>query len=317
MSANTTSLLFAMSAPPYWHCGRTVCKRSLDQLLALTPALVMALINWGLPALRVVALSVVVCVLVEVVCCAVMHRRQTVHDFSAVVTGVLFAFLLPAAAPWWLVVIGAACAMLFGKMLFGGLGDNPVSAPLIGWAILFVSFPLFMDPNVMQLASDYEDPLAVLKYLGVARAQDISLVDLLLGRQISALGAGQIGGLLVGGVYLLFRGVVRWQIVLGVLAGVVIPFAFVHSLAETATITPTFHLFTGSVILCAFFIATESNIAPTHSLAMILYGLTCGILVFLIRSYGSYTDGAPFAILVASLLTPYFDLVRPKPFGVR
>ena len=139
MSANTTSLLFAMSAPPYWHCGRTVCKRSLDQLLALTPALVMALINWGLPALRVVALSVVVCVLVEVVCCAVMHRRQTVHDFSAVVTGVLFAFLLPAAAPWWLVAVGAACAMLFGKMLFGGLGDNPVSAPLIGWVFSSIS----------------------------------------------------------------------------------------------------------------------------------------------------------------------------------
>ncbi len=316
-TTSSSSLLLAMSSPPYWHCGRTVRRRSLDQILALMPAMFMALLNWGMPALRVVALSVVVCVLVEAACCHIMHRRQTVQDFSAVVTGICFAFLLPAAAPWWLVMLGAAASMLFGKMLFGGLGDNPVPTPIVGWAILFVSYPMFMDPNLVQLATSFADPLATLKYLGVERAGEISLVDLVLGRQISALGAGQVGGLLVGGVYLLGRGVIRWQIVAGMLGGVLIPFAILHVVSDVPTITPTFHLLTGSVLFCTFFVATDSNVAPTHGLAMLLYGATCGLMVFLIRTFGSYTDGAPFAVLVTSLLTPYFDLIRPKPFGVR
>ncbi|MDO5536028.1 MAG: RnfABCDGE type electron transport complex subunit D [Desulfovibrionaceae bacterium] len=316
MSSNQSSLLLAMSTPPYWHCGRTVCKRSLDQLAALMPAVIMAVINWGIPALRVMALSVVVCVAVEALCCRVMQRRQTVTDLTAVVSGLLFAFLLPAAAPWWMVALGAACCMLFGKMLFGGLGDNPVSTPLVGWAILFVSYPYLMDANLVALTSDYADPLAILKYLGVARADEISIVDLLLGRQISALGAGQIGGLLIGGAYLLVRGVIRWQISLGVLLGVVVPFAAMQ-MSSDASASVAFHLCSGSIILCAFYIATDAHIAPTHGTAMVLYGITCGVMIFLIRTFGSYTDGAPFAVLVTCLLTPYFDMIRPKPFGVK
>lgn len=314
--SNPSSPLLAMSTPPYWHCGRSVCKRSVDQLIGLTPAVIMAVVNWGIPALRVMALSVVVCVAVEVLCCRVMGRRQTVNDLTAVVSGLIFAFLLPAASPWWMVVLGACCCMLFGKMLFGGLGDNPVSTPLIGWAILFVSYPFLMDPNLVELTSDYQDPLAAVKYLGVAKANGISIMDLVLGRQISALGAGQIGGLLIGAVYLLARGVIRWQISLGVLLGVAVPFAAMQMTSD-ASASVAFHLCSGSIILCAFYIVTEPHIAPTHGTAMMLYGLTCGVMMFLIRSFGSYTDGAPFAVLVVCLLTPYFDLIRPKPFGVK
>ncbi len=316
MSASQTPLLLAMSTPPYWHCGRSVAKRSLDQIIALGPAAIMAVINWGIPALRVMALSVVVCVAVEALCCRVMGRRQTVTDLTAVVSGLLFAFLLPASAPWWLVTLGAACCTLFGKMFFGGLGDNPVPAPIIGWAILFVSYPFLMDANLVALHSTYTDPLATLKYLGLAKASEISIVDLILGRQISALGAGQIGGLVLGAAYLLVRGVIRWQISLGVLAGVAVPFAFMQMTSD-ASASVVFHMCSGSIILCAFFIATDANIAPTYGTAMMLYGLTCGVMMCLIRTFGSYVDGAPFAVLVVCLLTPYFDLIRPKPFGVK
>lgn len=313
----TPSLLLAMSSPPYWHCGRTVVRRSLDQIIALLPAIFMAVWNWGLPAFRVIALSAAVCVIVEAAACKLMGRRQTIADLTAVVTGICLAFLLPAAAPWWLVAIGAAAAMSFGKMLFGGLGDNPVSTPIVGWAILFVSYPVFMDPNLLQIHTTFEDPLALLKYLGVERASQVSFVDLVMGRQIGALGASQVGALLVGGCYLMVRGVIRWQIVLGMLLGVVVPFAILHVVTGVEAVSPIFHLLTGSTLFCAFFIATDSNVAPTHGLAMFLYGLTCGVMVFFIREFGSYTDGAPFAVLVTSLLTPYFDLIRPKPFGVR
>lgn len=253
MKDTSPSLLLAMSAPPYWHCGRTVLKRSLDILVALLPAIVMAIVNWGLPAARVMALSVVVCVLVEALCCKIMGRRVTVDDLTAVITGLLFSFLLPAGSSWWVVVIGAVCAMLFGKMLFGGLGNNPLSTPLIGWAILYVSFPLHMDANLVQLFSQYVDPLVRLKYFGAADANGISIVQLLLGHQISALGAGQVGALLLGGLFLLARGTIRWQIVLGFLLGVLVPFAFVQMTAPETSGTALFQLCTGSVVLCAFF----------------------------------------------------------------
>ena len=125
MKDATPTLLLSMSAPPYWHCGRTVLKRSIDQLVALLPAAAMAVVNWGLPALRVMCLAMAVCVAVEAICCWAMDRKSTIDDFTAVVAGLLYSFMLPAGAPWWIVVVGAVSAMLFGKMLFGGHGNNP------------------------------------------------------------------------------------------------------------------------------------------------------------------------------------------------
>ncbi len=198
MSAAATSVLLAMSAPPYWHCGRTIRQVSLYMLAGLMPAAVMAVCNWGLPAARVMALCVVTAVLVEALCQKVMGRELSVDDFTAVNAGLLLSFLLPAAAPWWLVMLGACIAVTLGKMAFGGLGTNPVNTPLVGWAVLFVSFPLLMDPNAMQLATDYADPLIRLRYFGVAAAEAIPFTDLLLGRQIGGLGAGQAGALFLG-----------------------------------------------------------------------------------------------------------------------
>lgn len=310
-------ILLSMSAPPYWHCGYTIKKRSLDYLVALLPAVLMALYNWGFPALRVMALSVVTCVLVEAIGYRIMGRDLRIDDLTAVVTGLLFSFMLPAASPWWLVIVGAGCAMIFGKVLFGGLGNCPVSTPLVGWAILFISFPTHMDANLVQLASTWVDPLSRLRYFGAVSTTNIPLLDLLLGQQTAPLGAGQVGGLLLGGLYLLFRGVIRWQIVVGILLGCGVPFAIMQVTHPGATASVLFQFCSGSIILCGFFMATDSSIAPAHTVAMVLYGITCGLLMFLIRTFGSYADGAPFAVLVTSLLTPYFDMIRPKPFGVR
>ena len=105
------------------------------------PAVLMAMWNWGLPAARVMALSMATCVVIEALCEKAMSRDLAIDDLSAVYAGLLFSFLLPAASPWWLVVIGATTCMTLGKMVFGGLGANPVSTPLVGWAVLAVSFP--------------------------------------------------------------------------------------------------------------------------------------------------------------------------------
>ena len=208
MSAAATPVLLAMSAPPYWHCGRTIRQTSLYMLAGLAPAIIMSIWNWGLPAARVMALCVATSVLTEALCQKAMGRELSVDDFTAVNSGLLLAFLLPAAAPWWLVMLGAFIAMTLGKMAFGGLGANPVNTPLVGWAVLFVSFPLLMDPNAMQLATDFADPLIRLKYFGSAAAESIPFTDLLLGEQIGGLGATQVGALFLGGSFLAARGII-------------------------------------------------------------------------------------------------------------
>ncbi len=317
MNKSSSQILLAMSAPPYWHCGQTVFKRSLDFLIALAPAAVMAVYTWGISAARVMALAVLTAVVTEAVAAKMMKRPIHVGDLTSVVSALLLAFLLPAASPWWIVMLGTAAAILFGKMFFGGLGNCPMPTPVVGWAILFVSYPLLTDPNMMQLATTLTDPLSRVHVFGAAAAGSFSVADLLMGRQVSALGAGQIGALLLGAAYLLARGTVRWQIALGVILGAAVPFAILHAVSPETSAPMLFELCTGSIIFCAVFIATEANTAPTHYLAMFLYGVTVGLLIFAIRRYGSYTDGAPFAVMACSLLTPYFDMIRPKPFGVR
>lgn len=317
MSAAATSVLLAMSAPPYWHCGRTIRQTSLYMLAGLAPAVIMSVWNWGLPAARVMALCVATAVLTEALCQKAMGRELSVDDFTAVNSGLLLAFLLPAAAPWWLVMLGAFIAMTLGKMAFGGLGANPVNTPLVGWAVLFVSFPLLMDPNAMQLATDFADPLIRLKYFGPAAAESIPFTDLLLGKQIGGLGATQVGALFLGGSFLAARGIIRWQISLGFFLGVIGLAALYNMLDPAVDASPFFHLCTGSVMLGGFFLATETANAPSRPLPMFLYGLMGGALTIIIRKYGIYADGTPFAILLVNLLTPFLDLIRPKPFGAR
>ena len=311
------AVLLAMSAPPYWHCGRTVQRQSLWMAAALAPAVLCALWNWGLPALRVMALCVAACVAAEALCQKVMGREISVDDGTAAVSGLLLAFMLPAAAPWWLVCLGAVISICLGKMAFGGLGANPVNTSLVGWAVLFVSFPLLMDANAMQLDTAFVDPLLRLKYFGAAAAEEIPFADLLLGHQINGLGAGQAGALLLGGSFLAARGFVRWHIALGFFLGVA-GLATAFALADpAANASPFFHLATGSVLLGGFFLITDPANAPSRPLPMFLYGLVGGALVMLIRKYGVYADGTPFAILLANLLAPQLDLLRPKPFGGR
>lgn len=311
------SILLAMSAPAYWHCGRTIHKINFYAIMACMPAVLMAVWNWGLPALRVMSLAVATCVVIEALCEKLMSRDLAIDDLSAVYAGLLFSFLLPAASPWWLVVLGATVSMVLGKMVFGGLGANPVSTPIVGWAVLAVSFPLFMDANTMQMNTTFLDPLVRLKFFGAASASSIPVLDLLLGRQINGLGAGQILALFVGGSYLAARGMVRWQVSLGFFIGVAGLAALFQMIDHTQNASPLFHLCTGSVMLGGFFIATEVGNTPSRPLPMFLYGLMGGTLTMIIRKYGVWLDGVPFAILLANLSTPYFDMIRPKPFGGR
>jgi electron transport complex protein RnfD len=159
------------------------------------------------------------------------------------------------------------------------------------------------------------DPLVRLKYFGAAQVADIGYEKLLLGEQISALGAGQTGALLLGGLYLLIMGVRRWEISVSFLLGVICMAGVFYIINPEQYAHPLFHLLTGSTILAAFFLATDPSCSPNRPLAMLIYGFMGGCLVILIRVYGIYTDGVPFAVLLINLLAPQLD-IQPKPFGV-
>ena len=261
---NQQPVLLAVSAPPFWHCGRTVKKASYAMLLALAPAAFMAVWHWGIPAARVMALA-----------------------------------------------IG------LGKMAFGGLGANAVNTALVGWAMLYVSWPALMDPNSMQLDTSFIDPLVRLKYFGAGAVSHIGLTDLLLGNQIGGLGASQAGALFIGGSYLAARGTIRWEIALSFFVGVFLTAALYNVIDAERFATPFFHLCTGSTFLGGFFLATEWASSPGRQIPMMLYGLIGGAMVIIIRVYGIYPDGVPFAILLINLLAPLLDSIHPKPFGAR
>lgn len=307
----------AVGAPPHWHCGRTISGLMRDYLIALAPAVAGALYWYGLEAARVMALSVATAVIVEMLMTKAMERELMIDDMHAVVTGVLFAFLLPAAAPWWLVIAGSAITMSLGKMFFGGLGGSPVCAPAVGWAVCRISWPLAIDVDATMLNSEAFNPLTLFKYFGPERVADFSYSHLALGDQLGALGASQIGLLFMGGCYLIVRRGIHWQIPVAFITGVLSVGGLYYGINPAVNISPFFHLLTGSTMLAAFFLLPDYSSSPVGRFAQILYGLMGGALVIIIRVYGQYPDGVMFAVLLANLITPLADMIRPKPFGAR
>ena len=303
-----------VSSPPHWHCGRTVKSVTLDYIIALLPALLMAVVYYGLDALRVVCLSCVTAVVVEALCLKIMERDIRVDDYSALLIGMLFAFLLPAKAPWWLVIVGATISIALAKMAFGGIGANPICPPLVGWAALRISWPDAMNPDISLLSSPLVNPLTQFKYLGV---QGVSYSDMLLGQQLGNLGSTQVLALLVGAAFLLYRRDISFHIPLAFLGGVFITALIFWGIDSSVYASPMFHLLAGSTVFGAFFLATESASSPVGSIAMLIFGAMAGVMVVIIRVYGIYPDGVVFAILLVNLFTPLIDLIKPKPFGAR
>ncbi|WP_319780704.1 RnfABCDGE type electron transport complex subunit D [Maridesulfovibrio sp.] len=304
-----------VSPAPHWRSKRTVEKMMQYHLLALVPALLMAFNMFGLPALATVGLAGAVAVITEAVCLRMQERDVNVDNFSALYEGIIFAFLLPAGAAWWMVVCGAAITIVLGRTVFGGFGSNPICAPLIGWAFCRLSWPAAMDIDANLAHFMINAPLDQLKHFGLDTLVQFSYTDLFLGRQLGGLGASQIIAVLAGGVFLVATKWVR----------VFIPVSFLVGVAATATIfwvidpevyaNPLFHLLTGSVMFGAFFLAPDVSSSPVGIIPQVLFGLIAGAMVIIIRVYGIYPDGVPFAIMVANLLTPLLDRVRPKPFG--
>jgi len=307
--------ILTVTVAPYAHCGRTINGYIRETLIAMLPAAIMAMVGFGVGAMRVMALSCAVAVLCEAMCNKFTKTEQSIDNLSAVHTGLLFAFLLPASAPWWLVTLGSASSIILGKMIFGGLGANPLCAPLVGWATCRISWGSFMDTNATMLMSNLPAPLQDLKYFGLESVQSIDYMAMLSGKQLGGLGEVQLAALLLGAAFLLVRRHIGWEIPMAFLGGVALT-AWIFQMIDPVTYaSPLFHLMTGGTLFGAFFLMTEPASSPTGRIPSLIYGLMGGAMVIIIRVYGIYPDGVPFAILFANLFTPLLDRIRPKPFG--
>lgn len=304
-----------VSAPPHRHCGVTVRSKMAAILLAMIPAAGMAISSYGMPAIRVMALAMGTAVIAEAISDRFMERTSQIGDLHAFTVGLSFAFLLPASAPWWLVATGSAASIVVGKMIFGGLGGSPFCAPLVGWAICRISWPTAMDIDTSMLNVDLVYPLAQLKNFGLQAVTMDNPKMLILGKQLGGLGATQIAGVILGGLYLIMKKHVSSIIPAGIIFGVAITAGLYHMVDPAIYASPEFHLLTGSTIFGAVFLAPDGPSSPNRQIPMLLFGLLTGILIVIIRIYGIYPDGVPFAILLANLFTPALERIRPRPFG--
>ena len=312
--------LFVSSHAPYWHNGSSLSMKSYNIMLAALPAVIMGIYQYGAPALGVVALSVSTAMIWELIMNYVTKRQVTIGDGNAAVIGLLLAMVLPASIPWWAVLIGTFLAVVVGKQIFGGIGCNPLNPVLVSIAIIMLSWKglLDFDEALVNYDLGFEVmvyPLAALKYLGTSVVSNYSAGDLLMGQYAGAIGSTFGLGLIIGGIYLILRGMIRWEISISFLVGVFVT-AFLFNVADSEKYAgPLFHLLTGYTLIGAFFLATEDSSSPVNFIPMLIYGACAGFLTVLIRNIGAFVDGAVFAILMMNIANPLLDKIRPKALG--
>lgn len=319
--------LLVMSSSPHVHSEREVPRIMRDVLIALAPALLMGLWFFGLPALRTLVFALGGCLFFEWATLRLLKKPARLHDLSAAVTGVLLAMNLPPSSPWWLALIGAFVAIVIAKQIYGGLGYNPFNPALVARVLLLISFPVQMTTWALPTGPLRLDggtgatPLGALREgLALGRSVDeLTLTPfwkLLVGVRGGSLGEVSVLALLIGGLFLLWRGHIRWQIPVGFLAAVAVLSGIPWLLAPTRYASPVYHLLSGGLFLGAFFMATDMVTSPVTRRGMLVFGLGCGLLTALIRLWGGYPEGVSFAILLMNAATPLIDrATRPRVFG--
>ena len=310
---------FIVSHAPFWHNGSSITERNYHILLATLPALLFGIIQYGVNAFAVTCLAISTAMFWELIMNKVTKRPVTIGDGHAAVIGMLFAMMLPATVPWWLVLIGTFLAIVIGKQIFGGIGSNAFNPIALAFAILMVSWPNYLDLDTSLVNYDFNflaaAPLTALKYLGPEAVKGYSLSGLFLGQQASAIGSGFGLGLVIGGLYLIVRGFIRWEIVFAFIAGVVVA-AMLFNITDPSRFGgPAIHLLSGYTLFGAIFLATDDSSSPVNFIPMLLYGATGGVMTVLIRNIGVYADGVMYAVLVANLLNPLLDKIRPQAIG--
>ncbi len=313
-----------VSSSPHIRGKDSVSDIMLDVILALMPAAFASVYFFGQRALAVILVSVISCVGFEALFCLISKKKLTIGDYSAVVTGMLLAFTLPATTPFIKVVIGAFASIVIAKQLFGGLGQNFMNPALIGRAFLLAAFPTDITSWPVG-RTDFlggADAVTAATPLSTEYAGELpTFLEQLLGRMSDgsaiggALGETCAAALLLGGIYLLVRRVINIRIPLCYMLGVAL-MSFIPGKNPLYQGEPLLAVVSGGVMLGAIFMATDYTTSPTTKWGQVIYGLGCGLITGVIRLFGSYPEGVTYAILLMNAVAPLLDkLTRPRPFG--
>jgi electron transport complex protein RnfD len=336
---------FSSSSSPYVATSNNVPLIMRRVLYALVPGIIACAAFFGWGVLVNIAVASLTAVIAEAFMLVARKRPVAAYlkDGSALVTAVLLAVSLPPLAPWWLTFVVTAFAIVVAKQLYGGIGYNPFNPAMIGYVVALISFPkqmtrwLFpqLDHHIslsqtLTIQFTGHVPSALnLDALTMATPLDTLKTQLHMSRTLTEIQAspvfGNVGGVgwewiaagfLLGGLWLLYKGVIRWHIPAGMLGGLFVMAMMFYGIDSDKYVSPLFHLFSGGAMLGAFFIATDPITASTSDRGRLIYGAGIGILTYIIRTWGGYPDGVAFAVLLMNMAAPTIDYyTQPKVFG--
>ena len=337
---------FISREAPYHGPKVNVASIMQQVLYALIPAALAHVWFFGPGFIFNLIIATVFCVGGEAFMMRLRHRppEAALADYSAIVTAALLAFALPSLTPWWVTATGALFAIVVAKHLYGGLGFNVFNPAMVGYVVILIAFPmhvnLWVAPRMGDIDYQFLTTLQTLQYTLTGMLPDALTFDAVSrATPLDAMQAGlrnlrtfaevrtnpmmgDFGGrgwewignfFAFGGLWLLVKKIIRWHIPFGVLAGLLIPAGIMYLLDSSTNASPGFHLFGGATILCAFFIATDPVSAATSPKGRIIYGLGIGLLIYIIRFWGSYADGVAFAVLLMNMATPAIDYITRPP----
>ena len=316
-----------VSSSPHVRSNQDTSYIMKQVVIALLPATLAALFFFRLSALNVIFFCVAGAVGAEFLCQKISKQESTIGDFSAVVTGLLLAFNVPASLPWWMCVLGAAFAIIVVKMVFGGIGNNFVNPALAARAFLLASFPVAMTmwtkTGINWVSSGNIDayttatPLNFLKAgsNGVSALTDsgINIGNMLIGNISGCIGETSAILIILGGLYLMYKGIINYVIPIFYIATVAILMFILGEFSFTFVI---YELLSGGLMLGAFFMLTDYTTSPMTKKGQIIYAVLAGLITTVIRLYGGYPEGVSYSILFVNLMTPLIDkYTKTKVFG--
>tara|TARA_R110002050_G_scaffold94765_2_gene197233 strand:- start:89983 stop:90924 length:942 start_codon:yes stop_codon:yes gene_type:complete len=303
-----------------------------DVVIALIPAFLVSIYVFGISALIATSVAIASCMLFEYVIQKYLLKTDvTITDGSALITGILLAFNLPATLPIWMIIVGSLVAIGVAKLSFGGLGFNIFNPALVGRVFLLVSFPVQMTmwPTAIENNTRLVDAVTGATPLGVIKeglqygetmteisSKIPSTIDMLFGFTGGSLGEMSAIALLLGGLYLIIRKVISWHIPVTLLASMAVITGIFWIINPEQYANPIIHILSGGAILGAFYMATDLVTSPMTKKGMIIFAIGIGLITVLIRIFGAYPEGVSFAILIMNAFVPLINkYFKPRRFG--
>ncbi len=296
-----------VSTSPHLKSPEDIQSIMIDVMVALFPVALMGVLLFGYQALVTIVLAMVAAMATE----AFILRKGFFGDGSAALSGLFLALVLPPSPPWWITIIGSVVAIAIGKHLFGGIGNNIFNPALVGRAVLVVSWGAHIAGDVWFQPQPFAFTADMVTTASPLATYNATLWDLFIGTVPGCIGETSALALIIGGLWLYYRGHIEWRI-----PGAFIGIVFIMGLFDGGFTLGLYHVLAGGVLLGALFMATDMVTSPVTQTGKLIFGFGCGLITMVIRMFGSYPEGVMFAILLMNSLTPIIDnLTLPKKFG--